>query len=68
MMRLATILLAALLLSPALVSPALAQATFVDDFDRQLELIRRETRQRVDQRVPAGQRALIDYGAYATVS
>src|SRR4051794_27734837 len=40
----------------------------VERFERQLEQIRRETRLEVTRDVPAGQRALIDYGGYLTPS
>jgi hypothetical protein len=38
----------------------------LDRFERQLEQIRRDTRMMVDDNVPAEQRALFDYGAYAS--
>ena len=37
-------------------------------FERQLEMIRRDTRQRIQPDVPADQRALIDYGGYLSQS
>lgn len=56
--------LAALL---AFSSAALAQ-TDLERFERQLEQIQRDTRFRVSREIPAEQRALIDYGGYATFS
>lgn len=53
----------ALLALPAL---AAAQAGGVEQLERQLEQIRRDTRLRVSPEVPASQRALFDYGAYVT--
>ena len=44
---------------------AVAQVS-LDRFERQLEQIRRDTRLLVDENVPAEQRALFDYGAYAS--
>lgn len=42
--------------------------TSVERFERQLEQIQRETRLRANPEVPAGQRALVDYGAFLTYS
>jgi hypothetical protein len=47
----------------ALGVPAWAQ-TSVERFQRQLEQIQRDTRLRANPQVPAGQRALFDYGGY----
>jgi hypothetical protein len=47
-------------------APAFAQLENLDRFERQLEQINRDIRLKVDTDVPAGQRALIDYGVYAT--
>lgn len=44
---------------------AMGQAGF-DRFERQLEQIQRETRQRIDADVPIDQRVLVDYGGYFT--
>src|SRR3982750_4842743 len=37
-------------------------------FERQLERIQRDTRLRVDQRIPADQRTLFDYGGYLSLN
>jgi len=57
--------LVACCLLATVVSPALGQAS-LERFERQLEQIRRDTRLLVDPEIPAEQRALIDYGAYAS--
>ena len=49
-------------------SRARAQQAGVERFERNLEQIRRDTRLRVSPDVPAGQRALVDYGGYLTAS
>ena len=46
-------------------SAVMGQAGF-DRFERQLEQIQRETRQKIDADVPIDQRVLIDYGGYFT--
>ena len=51
---------------PDLASPVLGQAD-VERFERTMEQIRRETRAQVVKDVPAGQRALVDYGGYLTL-
>jgi hypothetical protein len=38
--------------------------TNVDNFERQLEQIQRDTMLRIDERIPADQRALFDYGMF----
>src|SRR5438445_8673510 len=43
--------------------PAIAQSE-LERFERQMEQIQRDTRVRVDQRIPAEQRTLFDYGGY----
>ncbi|MEX2671597.1 MAG: alginate export family protein [Phycisphaeraceae bacterium] len=48
-----------------LVNPAAGQ-TQIDRFERQLEQVRRETRMLVHPDVPVEQRALVDFGAYAS--
>jgi hypothetical protein len=40
----------------------------LDRFERQLEQIQRESRQRIDDSIPPDERALFDYGAYYTFS
>lgn len=45
---------------------ALAQTDGLEQLERQLEQIRRDTRLRVSPDVPASQRVLFDYGAYVT--
>jgi hypothetical protein len=50
-----------------LVRPAAAQ-TELERFERKLEQIERDTRLRVDQRVPAEQRTLFDYGGYLSLN
>jgi hypothetical protein len=51
-------------LTLSLISPrALGQAE-LERFQRQLEQIQRDTRLRVDQRIPAEQRTLFDFGGY----
>src|SRR4051794_12283129 len=46
-------------------APLLAQ-TSVERFERQLQQMQHDTRLRVNPEVPAGQRALLDYGGYFT--
>ena len=48
-------------------STAVAQSD-LERFNRQLEQIHRQTRLQVDTEVPAGQRALVDYGALFSTS
>src|SRR4051794_37858439 len=48
-----------------LVSRAQAQPS-VERFERQLELIRRDTRDRPSENVPLEQRTYFDYGAFTT--
>ncbi len=50
-----------------LASTALGQ-TSVERFERQLEMIQRQQRVLVNPEVPAGQRALIDYGGYISAN
>jgi hypothetical protein len=45
---------------------AYGQDTSLERFERQLEQIQRDTRLRVDARIPAEQRVLVDYGGYTT--
>ena len=52
------------LLLPAALLPA--QTEGLEQLERQLEQIRRDTRLRVSPDVPASQRVLFDYGAYVT--
>ena len=52
-----------LVVSLAVVSAASAQES-LQNFERQLEQIRRDTRMLIQPDVPVDQRALIDYGAY----
>ena len=40
----------------------------LERFERKLEQIQRDTRERVDQRVPADQRTLFDYGGYLSLN
>lgn len=40
----------------------------LERFERQLEQINRDTRLRVDQRIPAAQRTLFDYGGYLSLN
>lgn len=57
--------LGALALGLTLSTSTFAQVS-LDRFERQLEQIRRDTRLMVDENVPAEQRALFDFGAYAS--
>jgi hypothetical protein len=52
----------------ALMAPAARAQTDLERFERQLEQIQRDTRLRVDQRVPADQRTLFDYGGYLSLN
>ncbi|MDB5173571.1 MAG: hypothetical protein JWN51_2344, partial [Phycisphaerales bacterium] len=47
----------------ALCSPAHAQE---QEFERTLQQIQRDTQERTQKQLPAGDRALIDYGGYLT--
>lgn len=47
-------------------APALGQQQQLERFERRLERIRRLDRLEIEREVPAEQRALIDYGAYAS--
>lgn len=70
MKQLAIVYLAGVAL--ALVStPARAQvprSADLERFERQMEQIQRDTRLRVDQRIPAEQRTLFDYGGYLSLN
>lgn len=59
-----TIPIAAALLT-MLGGTAFGQAS-LERFERQLEQIRQDTRLRTSENIPAGQRSLIDYGAFTT--
>src|SRR6478672_10014597 len=64
-----SLLFAAALLLLAGASNLKAQdVTGVATLERQLEQVRRDTRLQVMKDAPVSQRALFDYGAYATVS
>src|SRR3954453_17369105 len=66
MKHLATVCLVAGL--AALAAPrARGQAAELERFERQLEQIQRDTRVRVDSRIPAEQRTLFDYGGYLSL-
>src|SRR3954447_7766712 len=52
----------------ALMAPVARAQTDLERFERQLEQIQRDTRLRVDQRVPADQRTLFDYGGYLSLN
>jgi len=54
-------------LSALVARQASAQAD-LERFERRLEQIQRDTRLRVDQRVPAEQRTLFDYGGYLSLN
>src|SRR6478672_12178394 len=51
----------------ALLAPRARAQSDLERFERQLEQIQRDTRLRVDQRVPAEQRTLFDYGGYLSL-
>jgi type VI secretion system protein ImpG len=56
----------------ALVSPSaraqVPRSADLERFERQMEQIQRDTRLRVDQRIPAEQRTLFDYGGYLSLN
>lgn len=52
----------------ALAAPAARGQADLERFERQLEQINRDTRVRVDQRIPADQRTLFDYGGYLSLN
>ena len=66
MKHVAIVALAGAVLALLAPRPAGAQ-TELERFERQLEQIQRDTRLRVDQRVPAEQRTLFDYGGYLSL-
>lgn len=51
----------------AIASSAFAQSS-VDRFERQLQQIQQQTRQKINADVPASQRALVDYGGYVSMN
>jgi hypothetical protein len=51
----------------AIAIPAAAQSS-ADRFERQLQQIQQQTRQRINPDVPAGQRAMVDYGAFLSTN
>ena len=51
----------------ACAAPRAAAQAELERFERQLEQIQRDTRLRVDQRIPADQRTLFDYGGYLSL-
>lgn len=61
-------LLATLLLACAAAAPASAQTLGGDDISRRLDQVRRETRLLASPDLAAGDRALIDYGGFLTLS
>lgn len=61
------VVLSVFLLLPAAIVSAQSPAD-LDRFERQLEQIQRQNRLRVDESIAPGERALFDYGAYATFS
>ena len=62
------VLAAAALLGLAAAAPrATAQPADLERFERQLEQIQRDTRLRVDQRIPAEQRTRFEYGGYLSL-
>jgi hypothetical protein len=61
-------MLAVLLIAEAATSTALAQQNSEQRIDRTVQGIERDTQNQVDTALPLSQRALIDYGAYATYS
>lgn len=65
MKHLATVCLVAGL--AALAAPRARGQADLERFERQLEQIQRDTRLRVDQRIPAEQRTLFDYGGYLSL-
>jgi hypothetical protein len=65
MKHLVTVCLAAGLV--ALAGPSARGQAELERFERQLEQIQRDTRLRVDQRIPAEQRTLFDYGGYLSL-
>ena len=54
--------------SMGLLAPRVGAQTELERFERKLEQIQRDTRLRVDQRVPAEQRTLFDYGGYLSLN
>src|SRR6476619_4215910 len=50
-----------------ILAPVARAQTDLERFERQLEQIQRDTRLRVDQRIPADQRTLFDYGGYLSL-
>ncbi|HAI13716.1 MAG TPA: hypothetical protein DCM28_18565 [Phycisphaerales bacterium] len=62
------VLLAMLLLSSSTLHAQVANNTALERFERQLDQIRRQTRQQANTDVPVDQRLLIDYGASLTLS
>jgi hypothetical protein len=59
---------AAVLIALAAAAPPAAAQSELERFQRQMEQIQRDTRVRVDQRIPAEQRTLFDYGGYISLN
>jgi hypothetical protein len=67
MKHLASLCLVAAVVAMVAATPSARGQADLERFERQLEQIQRDTRLRVDQRIPAEQRTLFEYGGYLSL-